>query len=679
MGQIARALSFSRRSIENPATKWSNPAQWMVDWATGGASKAGVTVSLQNAVRMTAFWCAVRVLSETVASLPLFIYERQEPRGRVRVRDHPLSEILHLQPNPRMTSLFFRETLQAQIVVHGNGYAPIRRDASGAIRELWPLTTQNVEPKLDADGDLFYQVRLNSGKAEAWAASEILHIPGLSFDGIKGKSVISAARDAIGLGIAAQDYGAIFFGRGGRVPGVIQTKLGKLDPDTRKNVRENWLATVGGVDNWHQPAILPKEWEYKAIGIPPEDGQFLETRKFQVPEIARMFRVPPHLLYDLERATFSNIEQQSLDFVIHSIRPWLVRWEQELDRKLLTEDERQRLGLFIAFNLDGLLRGDSAARGAFYVQGRQWGWLSANDVLDMENRPGIGDKGDVYLTPMNMINAEELLGGGLPLAGPPSRDDVRRLQAYGTRGLRLRRRIKLAQKPILEDRARTIVKREIRAIEKMLKDLEGPNPRNKRNVKTLRKELDEFYAGHAEWAGDVMRPVIASYAELVHAATTDELGQDPDSPMPEQMDKFVADYSRRFGVREASEGRLQILSLTQEGNEQEVAETLRTRLGEWSGKRPAKIALRESTQFAAAASKILFVAGGVTLLRWVASADACPFCAELDGRVVGVEKDFVSAGEPIDGGPKAGPPMKPSSNVGHPPVHGGCECDIVPE
>ncbi|KKM21939.1 hypothetical protein LCGC14_1630420, partial [marine sediment metagenome] len=213
MGQIARALSFSRRSIENPATKLSDPAQWLVDWMTGGASKAGVTVSLQNAVRMTAFWCAVRVLSETVASLPLFIYERQEPRGRKRVRDHSLSEILHLQPNPRMTSLFFRETLQAQTVVHGNGYATIRRDQSGAIRELWPLTTQRVDPKLDGAGNLFYAIRLNDGRTERWAAEEMLHIPGLSFDGIKGKSVISAARDAIGLGLAAQDYGSIFFGR----------------------------------------------------------------------------------------------------------------------------------------------------------------------------------------------------------------------------------------------------------------------------------------------------------------------------------------------------------------------------------------------------------------------------------------------------------------------------------
>lgn len=681
MGHIAQAFNFARRSIENPSTDLRDPAQWLVDFVGGGPSDSGMLVSQESATRLTAVWCAVRILSETLASLPLFVYERQEPRGRRRALDHPLNEMLHSQPNDDMSSFFFRELMQAQVVLKGNAYAPIRRDGAGRPRELWPLTTQRVEPKRTTAGGLTYFITLNDGTIEPWAASDMLHIPGLSFDGVKGKSVIGANRDAIGLGLAAQKYGAKLFARGGRVPGVIQTQSARLDPDQRKNIGESWSSSVGGPDNWHKVAVLDRGMEYKEIGIKPDDGQFLETRKFQVIEIARMFKVQPHLLFDLERATFSNIEQQSLEFVIHTMRPWLVRWEQEMNRKLLTREERRRL--FVEFNIDGLLRGDSAARGAFYAVGRNWGYLSANDIRDWENLPGIGEQGESYLVPFNMMNAEELVapaaGGGTTPMRLPSSSTVRQLAARGFRGLKLRRRIKVAQRSVLEDRARMIVKREVGAIEKELQRLLGPDPRNRRNLTTLRQAIDEFYATHADWSAQRMAPIIQNYAELINASVSDEVGNQADEPMPPELERFVREYSEGFGRREASEGRLQLLALTEQGTEQEVAEAIHGRLEEWTEKRPGKIAVAESTQFMSAAAKVVMVTAGVTVLRWVAGPNPCPFCSTLDGNIAGVTKDFVSAGQGVDNAKGEGPPLKPSGNVGHPPLHSNCECDIAPD
>ena len=685
MGMLARAFDFSpgRRSIENPAT---DMASWVNEWSSGGTSDSGMPVSEKTSVRLSTVWRCVRVLADGVGVLPLFIMQRQEPRGRRRVTDHALSELLHLAPNPRHSSFDFRRTTQANVVLQGNGYAAIRRDRGGRIRELWPIPATIVEPKIRGDGSLYYEVRLSSSMPEIWESSEMLHVPGMGFDGIKGMSVLSAAREGIGHGLSLQKYGTTVFKRGGRIPGVIQTPLPTVNPDQRKNVRVSWDESVGGPDNWHTPAIFPKGWEWKEIGIKPEEGQWLESKNANVLDVCRYMGVNPHKVYDYSRATFTNIENTNLAHVLDDLMPWVVCWEQELNRKLLTEKERAS-GLFIEFALQGMMRGDTAARGLFYSLGRQWGWFSANDVRDRENDPDIGPSGDVYLTPFNMANSEELLlgdsgggagGGAAPNQQPavtPTAASVRALAAAtGIRGLRLRRRIKAAEKPIIEDRARLIVNREIGAVEKMLKAMLGADPRNRRDLGTLRKELDEFYREHASWAAQRMQPVMASYAELVHGAIADEIGQDPDSPMPAQLQKFVSDYTKRFGAREASEGRLQLLALAEEGDEEAVAEAMRTRLGEWGEKRPGKIAVNESTQFMAAAAKTLYVAAGVTVLRWVANPGACPFCASMDGRVAGVQQNFVNAGQGVDGGEGTEGPMVPSDNIGHPPLHGNCEC-----
>lgn len=691
---LDRAVDFARRSIENPNSPWY---QSILDSMSGGISKSGVLVTQENSTRLSAFWRGVRLLSETLASVPLCLYERQDPRGRRKATEHPLFRLLHDEPNPDMTSFFMRECMQAQLVTVGDGYGAIRRDRGGRTREIWPLRSSQVQPQRNGAGRLAYMVTLTNGTREEWGPGDILHMPGLSFDGLHGKSVLSAARDVIGTGVAVQDYGATFFRSGARPPGVVETQMPTINPDNKKNLEETWLSGRG--EDWHKVAFLPKGMKYTAAGIPPNDAQWLESRKFTVPEIARVLGVPPHLLYDLDRATFSNIEMQSLEFVIYTMRQYFVRWEQELNRKLLTPEERLRY--YFEFNADGLMRGDAAARTTFYQAGRQWGYLSANDIRALENQPDIGPGGDVYLTPINMANAKELVDGGgaqpalvarqlfylmasrdvpqrqLPPA-PAIPAPVESREVRSVKGLRLRRRIRKAQLPILEERARAIVNREIAAIGGELKALAGAEAKSLRAAPTLRDSIEAFYAGHAGWAGQRMRPIVTAYGELIAGAMAVELGSDPEDDLPPELDRFLAEYSKRFGIREASEGRLQLLALIDEGGGDEaVAARIGARLGEWGEKRAGKIADVEATRAMAAVAKTLYVAAGVTVLRWVANAGACPFCAAMDGRVAGVQQNFVGAGQGVDGGEGTDGPMKPSDDIGHPPLHDHCNCDIV--
>jgi len=704
MGMIARAFDFrsDSRSLENPATIL-NPSSCFSDWGSGGSySDAGVPVNQETAVKLGAVWRAIRILSETMASLPLFVFERQEPRGRRRAVEHPVTRLLHSEPNENMSSFFLREFMMASAVMHGNGFSAIRRDGRGQPRELWPLLTSKVEPKIGPDGAIYYIITLTDGTREIWECESILHIPGLGFDGVSGKSVLWIARESFGLGLAAQRFGAKFFSRGGRLPGVITMPgTGRLTPDQRSNLETSWDAAVGGPENWHKVPILDRGMKYQDIGVHPNDGQFLETREFQDLNVSQWFGVPPHKLYQMRRATFSNIEHQALEFVTDTIRPWAVRFEMEYARKLLPREERSRF--FIEHVLDGLLRGDTAARGTFYGQLRQWGIASANDCRELENWPDLGPKGDVYLSPINMVNAEELAAGVNHLAGreivlpdgtrylppknpkllpPPRPVDIRRAAAYGIRGLRLRRRIKAAQRPIIEEMARKMVKVEAEQVRAAVKRHLRPAPRGlqkpaTRGLVEFKRWLEEFYRDQEAKTTKKAEPIFRNYGELITAAASEEVGSDPGDGLTPALEAFLRDYSQAFGVREAANSQQQILALIQDEDETSSADAVDGRMDEWEEKRPGKIADREGTQLMSAVSKVVWVAAGISTLVWASSPGACEFCQGLDGLVVDVNANFVNAGEPVQGGEGA-EPMIPTREVGHPPLHGSCQCDVIP-
>ena len=367
-----------------------------------GGTTAGKPVNEHTAMQMTAVYSCVRILSETIAGLPLHVYRYNDSGGKEKDIKHPLYKLLHDEPNPEMTSFAFRETLMSHLLLWGNAYAQIIRNARGEVVALYPLMPNKMTVDRDSNGRLFYLYQRRADDAPTLgkdsqvylAPSDVMHIPGLGFDGLVGYSPIAMAKNAVGLAIATEEYGAKFFANGAAPGGVLEHPGTIKDP---QKVKESWNSAYQGSSNAHRVAVLEEGMKYQAIGISPEQAQFLETRKFQINEIARIFRVPPHMLADLEKSSFSNIEQQSLEFVKYTLDPWVVRWEQAMCRVLLSESEKP--AVFIKFNVDGLLRGDYQSRMNGYATARQNGWMSSNDIRELENLDRIPAElgGDLYL------------------------------------------------------------------------------------------------------------------------------------------------------------------------------------------------------------------------------------------------------------------------------------------
>ena len=367
-----------------------------------GRTTSGKPVNERTAMQTTAVYACVRILAEAVASLPLHVYEYQDDGGKKLVHDHPLYYLLHDEPNPEMTSFVFRETLMSHLLIWGNAYAQIIRDGAGRVLGLYPLLPDKMEVQRDDRGNIYYVYSRNSDENPTFKeygniklkAEDVLHIPGLGFDGLIGYSPIAMAKNAVGMTLACEEYGASFFANGANPGGVLEHPGVLKDPS---KVRESWNSVYRGVSNAHKIAVLEEGMKYQQIGIPPEEAQFLETRKFQINEIARLYRIPPHMVGDLDKSSFSNIEQQSLEFVKYTLDPWVIRWEQSLQRSLLLPGEKGKY--FIKLNVDGLLRGDYQSRMNGYAAGRQNGWFSANDIREMENMNPIPDEegGNLYL------------------------------------------------------------------------------------------------------------------------------------------------------------------------------------------------------------------------------------------------------------------------------------------
>ena len=391
---------FKSRDKPQNRTAGSNYAFFL------GGTTSGKTVTERSAMQMTAVYSCVRILSEAVAGLPLHLYKYTDSGGKAMALDHPLYHLLHDEPNPEMSSFVFRETLMTHLLLWGNAYAQIIRNGKNEIIALYPLMPNRMTVDRDENGHLYYAY--SRGQDEAirdksqtviLSPEDVLHIPGLGFDGLVGYSPIAMAKNAIGMAIACEEYGAKFFANGASPGGVLEHPGTIKDP---QRVRDSWMSQFGGSANANKIAVLEEGLHYTPIGISPEQAQFLETRKFQINEIARIFRVPPHMVGDLEKSSFSNIEQQSLEFVKYTLEPWVIRWEQSIMRSLFNKEEKARY--FVKFNLEGLLRGDYQSRMNGYAIGRQNGWMSANDIRELENLDRIPeeDGGDLYLINGNL-------------------------------------------------------------------------------------------------------------------------------------------------------------------------------------------------------------------------------------------------------------------------------------
>ena len=376
-----------------------------------GKSAAGKCVNEFTAMQTTAVYACVRILAESIAGLPLHVYEYRG-NGKERVPGHPLYFLLHDSPNPEMTSFIFRETAMIHLLLWGNSFSQIIRDGMRRVVGLYPLLPNRMSVDRDEQGEIVYtytpisdsKPNLKSGRSIKLRREDVLHIPGLGFDGLVGYSPIAMARNAIGMTLACEEYGSAFFVNGARPSGILKHPGVLKDPS---KLRESWQAVYGGTANTGKVVVLEEGLDFQQISIPPEEAQFLETRKFQIDEIARLYRVPPHMIGDLEKSSFNNIEQQSLEYVKYTLNPWVVRWEQSLQKALLLPSEQKRY--FIKFNVDGLLRGDYQSRMQGYATGRQNGWLSANDIREMENMNPIPDEegGNLYLINGNLTKLKD--------------------------------------------------------------------------------------------------------------------------------------------------------------------------------------------------------------------------------------------------------------------------------
>lgn len=675
-----------QRNQTNPASeKRFHPSQEPPEWFGGGwGTTTGQTVTPDTALTISAYYGGVRVLAETLAMLPLQLYQKQD-RGRRMADESYLQPLLHEAPNPEMTSFEWRETLMGHVVAWGNGFSEIDWDNAGRIRALWPIPPNRVRLERK-NGQLIYIVTLpkpdaNGNREYGLSAYRVLHVRGLGSNGLVGYTPVQLHRQALGLALATEEFGARWFGNGA-IPGGVLEHPSKLSDKSYDRLKDSWQAAHGGLSNAHRTAILEEGTKYHQIGVPPEDSQFLETRKFQVSEIARLLRLPPHKIGDLTNATFSNIEHQAIEFVTDTMLPWLVRWEQRLLVQLLLPSERAD-GYYIKFNANALLRGDTQSRFQAYATARQWGWLSANDVRELEDQNPI-DGGDTYMMPLNMVpvgsdatrSAEE--GGEKEKRSASAGEEAARM-AQVENGVEIRAKNAAKQRHrLIGQYARMFTDTFGRVMRRERNDVMAQAKKSlpKRTVSDFQNFLDQFYRDHEGWVFDQVMPVYDSYLTAVRDAVGDEVGKDAtDTDMDKFLRSYVGSFARRYSRKQYLDLTAKLDQWMAEKNADELADALDGLFGEWMDERPSDYAGDETVRANNGFAKGLYGALGFLTVRWVNTGESCPYCDSLDGMTIEINSWFLDTGDYQPDG--AEQPIAITSRVGHPPAHRGCDCMIV--
>jgi HK97 family phage portal protein len=670
-----------RRQVDSgPAgldSRWlMDDSRWIANFSN---NNGGVAVTKNTALTYAAVWAAIRALSEGLAMLPLQVYQKL-PDGTKRLAiDHPLYEILHLQPNPLMSSFQWRETGMLHLCTDGNFYNLIVTGGAGQVLELDPFMPDEIEPKL-LGGQLVYEYK----NKDQYPASQILHIPGLGWDGLVGLSPITMARRSIGLGLSLDQEGKSLIDNG-TVPGSVLETDAKLSDQAYNRLKQETMDEHKGPKKAGKLMILEEGLKYAKVGLNPADAQFIESRKFQISDIARWFKVPPHMLSDLERATFSNIEEMGIEFVNYSLQPWITRWEQQATIKLMTRRDRQQ-GYFIEFMIDGLLRGNIEGRYNAYVAGRNGGWLSVNDIRKKENMNPVPG-GDSYLVPLNyavvsgssrdgLLGQPRSLDQGLGQAGggdlviryasPEKRAAAAALGRYQLAG---------TQQMLFLDKITEILRRERNDISAEVQRLVKAGQVNK-----LQAWIQAFYTEHKSWAAERMLPLMQVYAKLIAEKVGVELGLG--DQLDARIDNFVVAYALEFGARESAES-ISILERIIEEQaldtgidiNEAMAETFRG----WLDQRAVFMATEESIRQSNATAVTLYEHNGVEKIKSVATgSESCPYCTALDQKVIGIKEVFLQAGQSFQPG-NTDTPLPVTHSKRHPPYHRGCDCIVVAE
>lgn len=665
----------------------TNVRQWRTLLGLGVQTASGARVNEDSSLALGTVYACVKFLSMQLAALPVHVY-RQSGRGRERVHDHPLDRILSVNANPRQTAFDAMQFLGASLFLRGNGVAFVQRDVSGRLLSIFPLRWDHLEPRLDDRGLSFVHTP-PSGDASELLPGSYMFVHGLSLDGVLGLSPISAQRESVGYGLALQDYHSRFFSNSASPRGALtmEGSLGGGDPELAEaaitRLRTQFEALYSGTENAHRVAILEEGLKWEQIGINPKDADFLDSRKFNRSEIAGWFGIPPHLIGDLEKGSFSNVETQSLEFVLYHFLPWLRLVEQAIVRDLLTEEERDS-GLFVRFVVEGLLRADSKSRAEFYTSGITAGWLSRNEVREKENLnplPG----GDDLLVPLNMARVDAATGEVIqptPSGPAPSGVAGAALVRSSTPALEVRarsERTKIARSfvPLIEDVVGRIIRAEERRLEKILAATlpEARGAADPQLVAFL-AAIEELHAEDGEFRGWIiskLRPNVRALGGAIFEASSGELETPPGSDgLADFLEGVAAAFAARYAI-----GSLRGLEAAAHARPDAPAAGVRALLEKWKAERPGRVAQKETVQQSRAAAREAFRRGGHTALRWRATGENCPFCQRLDGRIVAIDGgSFVNAGETFEAEGRS--PITPPTFIGHPPLHRGCDCEIDP-
>lgn len=515
------------------AHPWTTPA-W---WGNLGDSVSGVSVSAETALKISTVYACVGLISETLASLPLVIYRYlANEDGRERARNHPLYTLLHDQANNNQTAFEFIQMMQAHALLRGSGYARLVPGARGFVDQLVPLHPDLVEKEQLSGNRVRYQVTDATGRHPV-NSEDIFEVGGLSLDGVNTVSVVSYARDSFGMTLAAEQYGGRFFRNGSRPGGVLKTQK-TLTDGAAKRVKASWEAAHTQT-NQHRVAVLEEGLEWQQIGISPEEAQFLQTREFQAEDVCRWFRVPPHMVGLTSKATSwgSGIEEMTIGFLTYTLRPWLTRWKQAIRRDLILAADVY----FADFVVNELLRGDIGKRYNAYAIGRQWGWMSVNDIRRLENMNPV-DNGDIYLQPMNMTEA----GWTEPLPQKASGEIASPPKAAARNDVRGEHYLLLA-----EEAAGRVVRKEMAAMNRAAEKAQAGTL-----AEGWEAAVREFYEGHAWLVAQTMRMSLEA-AQAYCEAGVMELQAHGTAIMAEWMERrvqYLVDLSMGDSRDELHEG-----------------------------------------------------------------------------------------------------------------------------
>lgn len=641
----------------------------------GQQSYTGRRVSEEGSLTNTAVYACVRIISESLASLPLVLF-RTTGRSRRRATEHPLYPVLHDMANPEMTAFEWREFTLSKTLLWGNSYSEIEYNRAGDVVALWPLLADKMEEiTRDDSGQKVYHYRMPGGDVKFFPDYKIHHLHGLGYDGVLGYSPIRMAMQAVGLSLATEEFGSRFFSNGARMSGVL-THPGRLSEDAQMRLSNSMSMENAGLSNAHRIRILEEGMQWQPMTIPPEEAQFLETRKFQTTEIARVFRVPPHMLADLDRATFSNIEHQGLEFTIHTLRPWIVRHEQAIKRDLLTSEDR--VAHKPSYIVDGLLRGDIKTRYEAYSIAVQNGWLNRNEVRELEDRNPEPEL-DEYLVPLNMIEAGQQAAPE-PVTEEPRhehygyvvRDDVEpaapllETRARDNRQALLRRHVRL-----FEDAAGRLVRREVADIRRAL-----PRQLRSRDAEGFLEWLAEFYADLRGVIPGYFRALLLTYAESMLASVADELDAD-EIELSEELRTWIEQYLENYATVYAVGSERQLRALVRDAADagEDVEAAVVERMDGWEDTKPGKEGLGQAFEAGNALAIFGYGTAGVAYLRWSARGDSCPLCQKLDGTRIPISGAFVDKGDIVEA--DGVDPLPIVRTIKHGPLHGGCDCVVI--